>query len=73
MLLKELADLPLKGQSAFNKALVFETVRDFAEYDEATNTYTFKTPDLVRFSKVVAMKVCHNIENGARPVSKKEL
>ncbi len=49
--------------SAFSQALALESASD-CTYNEDTDTYVLTTNEMVRYAKIVAYKVAHNLDNG---------
>lgn len=49
--------------TAFSRALALESASD-STYDEDTGIYVLTHNELVRYAKIVAYKVVHNMQNG---------
>ena len=49
--------------SAFSRALALESASD-CTFDNDTEVYVLTADDMVRYAKIIAYKVAHNLENG---------
>ena len=49
--------------TAFSRALALESASD-STFDSDTEVYLFTADELVRYAKIVAYKVSHNMSNG---------
>lgn len=50
--------------SAFSEALALESASD-CTYNEDTGTYILTAKDMIRYAKIIAYKVAHNLQNGS--------